>query len=117
MKFCPKCGTKLVLIQDKHTANASLEYQCSKCGYKDCNLLDTHEHEIVIKKSYTPKEPIVILDEKTLELRTMSTTRTECPKCHNDLAYIWQVQTRSGDEGSTQFFRCTKCNYTWRLYT
>ncbi|MCW4034486.1 MAG: transcription factor S, partial [Candidatus Bathyarchaeota archaeon] len=26
-------------------------------------------------------------------------------------------QTRSGDEGATQFFRCTKCSHTFRLYT
>jgi len=27
------------------------------------------------------------------------------------------VQTRGGDEASTQFMRCTKCNHTFREYT
>ncbi len=117
MLFCPKCETKLILMQDKHAANASLEYQCPKCGYKNSNPLNVHEHETVTKKSGASEESIVILDEKALEIRTMPTYRAECPKCHNDLAYVWQVQTRAGDEGSTQFFRCTKCSYTWRLYT
>jgi len=117
MIFCPQCGMKLRLKQDKHAANVSLEYQCSRCGYRKCNPSDTHEYEGIIMKPNTPKEPIIVLDEKALELRTMPTNRTECPKCHHDLAYIWQVQTRSGDEGSTQFFRCTKCSHTWRLYT
>lgn len=37
-----------------------------------------------------------------------------CPECGNIQAYWWIVQTDSGDEPSTQFFRCTKCNHTWR---
>jgi DNA-directed RNA polymerase subunit M len=31
--------------------------------------------------------------------------------------YVWQVQTRGGDEASTQFFRCTKCGHTFREYS
>jgi DNA-directed RNA polymerase subunit M/transcription elongation factor TFIIS len=27
------------------------------------------------------------------------------------------VQTRGADESSTQFLRCTKCNYTFREYS
>jgi DNA-directed RNA polymerase subunit M/transcription elongation factor TFIIS len=37
-----------------------------------------------------------------------------CPKCGNNKARWWIVQTDSADEPSTQFFRCTKCNHTWR---
>lgn len=37
-----------------------------------------------------------------------------CPQCGNIQAYWWIVQTDSGDEPSAQFFRCTKCNHTWR---
>ena len=50
-------------------------------------------------------------------LKTNPTTKIKCPKCEHNLAYTWQVQTRSGDEGATQFFRCTKCKHTFRLYT
>ncbi|MDQ4074178.1 MAG: hypothetical protein M3162_07750 [Thermoproteota archaeon] len=38
-----------------------------------------------------------------------------CPKCGNNKARWWMVQTDSADEPSTQFFRCTKCNNTWRI--
>jgi DNA-directed RNA polymerase subunit M len=42
-------------------------------------------------------------------------TDTEvCSKCGNRQARWWIVQTDSADEPSTQFFRCTKCNHTWR---
>ncbi|GAI81579.1 unnamed protein product, partial [marine sediment metagenome] len=34
----------------------------------------------------------------------------------NEKAYFWSVQTRSGDEAETKFFKCTKCEFTWREY-
>ena len=62
----------------------------------------------------TKKEGVVLIDR---EVRTMPIIRVNCPKCENGEAYVWQVQTRGGDEASTQFFRCTKCNHTWREYS
>jgi transcription factor S len=42
-------------------------------------------------------------------------TDTEvCPNCGNNQSRWWLVQTDSADEPSTQLFRCTKCNHTWR---
>jgi DNA-directed RNA polymerase subunit M len=114
MIFCPTCGTRLVLVHDKQDMSTTMEYQCPRCGYKDSSLPDIHDDAAT--RSRTPEEVIVVY-EKELELSTMPTIKDECPKCHNNLAYIWQVQTRSGDEGSTQFYRCTKCSHTWRLYT
>lgn len=40
-----------------------------------------------------------------------------CPKCDNNTAVWWMLQTRSADEATTQFFRCTKCKHTWRNYS
>ncbi len=65
----------------------------------------------------TTEEPIVVIDKEDAAIKTNPTTNVACPKCDNNLAYTWSVQTRAGDEGATQFFRCTKCNYTFRLYT
>jgi DNA-directed RNA polymerase subunit M len=113
MIFCPTCGTRLVLV-NKQEMNTAIEYQCRKCGHTDSCLPGIHDH--VITKSNATGEVVVVFD-KELELSTMPMIRVECPKCHNNLAYVWQVQTRSGDEGATQFFRCTKCSQTWRLYT
>ena len=47
---------------------------------------------------------------------TMPTIEIECEKCGNNEAVWWMLQTRSADEPTTQFYRCTKCEYTWRNY-
>jgi len=39
-----------------------------------------------------------------------------CTKCKHDKASTWQVQTRGADEPMTHFYRCVKCNHTWREY-
>ena len=48
---------------------------------------------------------------------TMPIGEAECPKCENKEAYFWMEQTRGADEPETQFYRCTKCANTWRVYT
>ncbi len=40
-----------------------------------------------------------------------------CPKCGNNTANVWQVQTRGSDESSTQFLKCLRCGFTHREYT
>jgi len=60
---------------------------------------------------------VKVIGEDERKIRTMPTIRIECPKCGYKKAYWWTVQTRGGDEAATQFFRCMKCNHTWREYT
>ncbi len=62
-------------------------------------------------------DKIVVIGKKEQKLSTMSQVKVECPKCGNDKAFWWMVQTRSIDESTTQFYRCTKCGYTWRDYS
>jgi DNA-directed RNA polymerase subunit M/transcription elongation factor TFIIS len=45
----------------------------------------------------------VITLGKDDEVDTMPKMRMECPKCGHMEVYVWQVQTRGGDEASTQF--------------
>jgi DNA-directed RNA polymerase subunit M len=105
MEFCPKCGSRLVPKKGKGKEE-SLMLACPKCGYK--------KHASGGKVE--PKVAKVIGKEEQ-KLRTLPTVRMECPKCGNNLAYVWQVQTRGADESSTQFLRCTKCSYTFREYS
>ena len=63
------------------------------------------------------KPSITVISEEDHKIQTMPTIKVECPKCGNHLVSVWQVQTRGGDEASTQFMRCTKCSHTFREYT
>jgi len=116
MEFCPKCGTRLVPSKKKSKKAAAM-LCCPKCGYK--KKLSTEDASPKVAKviQHTPQKLVVVIGKNEQKLRTMPTARIECPKCGNHLAYVWQVQTRGSDESSTQFFRCTKCGYTFREYS
>jgi len=104
MKFCPKCGRRLKLTGQV--------LRCPVCGFEE-----TPEKKVYYGVGFGErKEPIIVIGEDLAEIRTMPTTKAECPRCGNKEAYYWFVQTRSGDEPTTQFFRCTKCGLTWRHY-
>ncbi|MCD6469979.1 transcription factor S [Candidatus Bathyarchaeota archaeon] len=106
MDFCPKCGTRLT---PKKIGEQTLMW-CRKCGYtRKCEESDMIK--FVKKRS---REDLLIIPQET-GLKTMPTVKRICPKCGNDTAYVWEVQTRSGDEPATQFYRCTKCGYTTRV--
>ena len=40
---------------------------------------------------------------------------TQCPKCGSRKLIETSVQTRSADEAATSFFKCTKCEYKWKV--
>ncbi len=100
MQFCPRCGA--VLIQKRKN------YGCPRCSYST-----TEKVKIISSEKMGEKKEVAIIkkDEQALPL-----TSETCKKCKNDKAYFWTVQTRSGDEAETKFFKCTKCEYTWREY-
>jgi len=114
MDFCPECGTRMVSRREKDGTKVIVQIVCPKCGHKRAAKKSAENVAKAIKRSR--KESITVIG-KEQQMRTLPTTRIACPKCGNNLAYVWQVQTRGGDEGSTQFFRCTKCNHTFREYT
>lgn len=103
MKFCPKCGVRLI------KADSGLE--CSKCDYSTTSNTKTKSVETA-----APPSTFKVLDETELK-SGQSTIKKECEKCGNDEAVWWMLQTRSADEPTTQFYRCTKCSYTWRDYS
>jgi len=87
---------------------------CPKCNYEKPASSLMPVSTITEKK---PEDQIIIISKKEQNLQTLPTVTIECPKCGNNQAYVWQVQTRGADESSTQFFRCTKCGYTFREYS
>ena len=105
MKFCPKCDIRL----KKSSENPVLS--CPKCGYTEGQEAEIQD-QVSEEES---KSDFLVLDENEGK-DTMPTIEIECEKCGNKEAFWWMLQTRSADEPTTQFYRCTKCEYTWRNY-
>jgi len=102
MKFCPKCEVRLKKIDSG--------LQCPKCGYGEGESSPS-------SKTLEEKEvsEFNVLEEKDGQ-EVLPTIKIDCEKCGNDQAVWWMLQTRSADEPTTQFYRCSKCNHTWRNY-
>lgn len=116
MEFCPKCGTRLTPKKSKTGKESTLVLECPKCGYKK-HPSEKKEPKAAKIIQHKPQQLVAVIGKEEQKLRTLPTVRIECPKCGNNVAYVWQVQTRGADESSTQFLRCTKCNYTFREYS
>ena len=117
MEFCPKCGSRLEPKKSKKGKEVSLVLVCPKCGYKKRETANKVVPKIGKVIQHDPQQFVAVIGKEEQKLRTLPTVRIECPKCGNNVAYVWQVQTRGADESSTQFLRCTKCNYTFREYS
>ncbi len=111
MRFCPKCETRLKPKPGEETTIA-----CPRCGFK-ANKGDNEgrkEESLVVKTKVGSEASLKVMDGD--EVDALPTTSIECPECKNGTAFWWMLQTRSADEATTQFYRCTKCNHTWRNY-
>ncbi|MBA7598169.1 hypothetical protein ES703_05179 [subsurface metagenome] len=101
MEFCPKCGA--VLVQKKKRDH------CPRCKYSTKSKVKLKSSEKIEEK-----KKISIVSEKDIEVRPV--IEQECKKCGNKKVYFWALQTRATDEAETKFFKCTRCNFTWREY-
>jgi transcription factor S len=104
--FCPKCGS---ILRPKMKGSKKILF-CS-CGFTKNPEDGETSTEIKEKVESGPKIEII---EKTDLLPKI---RTKCEKCGHGVAYFWTQQTRAADEPETRFFRCVKCNFTWREYS
>jgi transcription factor S len=100
MEFCPKCGA--VLIEKRKN------YGCARCNYSTKEKVKLKTSEKVEAKT----EVAVIKKD----FKTMPIVNEKCKKCGHDQAYFWTIQTRAGDEAETKFFKCLKCDRTWKEY-
>ncbi|MCX8204280.1 MAG: transcription factor S [Candidatus Nezhaarchaeota archaeon] len=108
--FCPKCGKLLSPLREGGT----IRLVCKLCGYSEVPPLITKEIKVSQRISRPLQETTVIIKSELSKL--MPSIKALCPKCGHNEAYWWLLQTRRADEGSTRFYRCVKCGYTWREY-
>lgn len=110
MRFCPKCGT---LMRVSKVGDARV-LRCPRCGYSEGN----EQNPTALLKErikHSPKEKTLVLSEKREE-PLPKVRDVICPRCGNDEAFWWILQTRRADEPPTRFFKCTKCGHVWREY-
>ena len=112
MNFCLNCGSRLVPKKVKLKNQKTLVFVCSKCGNK---LKETTKTLEINGKTieHSPKQLVSVIGKED-QLNILPTIQVTCPTCGNGNCNAWLVQTRRTDESSTQFLRCTKCNYTFR---
>ncbi len=101
MEFCPKCGA--ILVQKRKN------YGCPRCNYSSKDNI-----KIKSSESLGAKESVGVVKDKDADM--LPEVEQKCPKCGHDKAGFWTSQTRAGDESETKFFKCKKCNNTWRDY-
>ena len=102
--FCPKCGS---ILRPKVKGGKKVLY-CS-CGFTK----NSEEQESTELREMSNEGRKVEVIENT---NILPKIKIICEKCNNGVAYYWTQQTRSADEPETRFFKCTKCNHTWREY-
>ena len=104
MEFCD-CGG--LLVPDK---SGKKKLVCSKCS-KGKNV----KGDVTIKEKADNQGIKIEVVDKDIEVNPK--VDVNCPKCENNKAYFWTLQTRSADEAETRFFKCVKCSHRWREYT
>lgn len=87
------------------------QLKCRKCGYIR-KISDDDQMQKMTKR--TEHEIVIVEGEENIQ--TLPTIPIKCPKCENNLAFWWLRQLRAADESEVRFFRCCKCNHTWRQY-
>jgi DNA-directed RNA polymerase subunit M len=101
--FCPECKSLMI--------SSAGQLKCRRCGY--IRKIDSSDQMRKTEKR-SEKEMVIVEDEE--QMRTLPTIATKCPKCEHNEAVWWLRQLRAADESEVRFFRCTKCNHTWREY-
>jgi len=101
MEFCPKCGT--ILMQKRKN------FGCPRCNYSTKEKI-----KITTSEKIDERREVAVVSDK--DPQALPIVVEDCKKCNNNKAYFWTIQTRAGDEAETKFFKCTKCQFTWRDY-
>ena len=113
MDFCPECGCRL----EPKKMDGGVVLACTKCSYVK-QAANNRDQARIVKVIQPKSQPFMtVISEKEQNVKVMSTIKMKCDQCGNNEVFVWQVQTRGGDEASTQFMRCTKCGHTFREYS
>lgn len=110
LTFCPRCGR--LMLPSKEGDEVKLT--CRICNFVTSVPRGSLNVKLKQSISHSPKDRAMVIE--ATPTKTMPTVKVSCSKCGNNEAYWWFLQTRRADEGSTRFYRCTNCGFTWREY-
>jgi DNA-directed RNA polymerase subunit M len=82
-----------------------MRFICRRCGKRSEERIKIAERKVGAEK---------VVSAPMLEVAPR--IRIKCPSCGNMGARYWLLQTRAADEPPTRFYRCTRCEHTWREY-
>lgn len=105
MEFCPECES---IIFPKMNEQKQIELFCTRCGFKSVLKKDSTVERITIKERLKHDEDDIPIIEDEPDF--LPTKREICERCDNDTAYYWMLE----NEDLVIFYRCKKCNHTWR---
>ena len=109
MEFCPVCGSLLVPAN----VGGRKVLKCRVCGYVKNESSNTALYKVTETITHSPLDKVTVVD---LDLSTLPMVAYKCEACGNDKAYVYEVQTRAGDEPATRFYICTRCRKVYREY-
>ncbi|AKG39401.1 hypothetical protein MA03_05860 [Infirmifilum uzonense] len=109
MEFCPKCGGLMLPA----VVDGRKVLKCRSCGYVKESNNPGNAYRLEEKVQRHPLDKITVLD---VNVSTLPVVPFKCENCGNDKAYVYEVQTRAGDEPATRFYICTKCRKVYREY-
>ena len=103
MKFCPMCGTMLLL----QVHIAPLKFSCSTCPYFSA-VVDVVRVPVELPAGRYSKELATEIVDSAGEQKE-KTGDVSCPFCDHDEAYVMKSldQFRSGDEPTSNTYKCT----------
>lgn len=81
---------------------------CANCNHRLKRSIKIKSSEKIGRK-----EGIAVIKQKE---DIYPVVEMKCPECKNKKCFFWTQQTRAADESETKFFKCVKCNHTWRVY-
>ena len=108
----------LNLNPDSYVKNTSLADKLIKKELKPRDITDMHYRIMAPDKwdFYNNTESAMVTAVIVTDISLAKTTLFTCSVCKKNECAYYQMQTRSADEGTTNFITCLLCKKNWRQY-